>query len=527
MGTRFAMTAAPLVALALTLTATAWCDHPAGDATSAVAVADRPRVVIVKPVILCDDDGSHPAPHTLPKTLVDQVYTKAGLEFIYLEPVHWNHGKARRGEINLDQIVRQGRQSRIICRDPHVVTLVFVTAIDGQPGPMGRGQQDGNICFVALGPKGKELDPEKQAFVVAHEVGHCLNLKHIVDDPAVPNDTVNLQGEGAFGERLSAEGLHDSQRDTVLKSPLVLDRIQFHSVKEGRELIVDESWEPYITKATDDFLRFCIGLKVDAPIPQQPAARMALAKQQFAEKVLEFTDAEKVMVTDWVQQLKKLTGKQWPLVSRLPWHFLKVDSSFCSGFPHTRGLSILLPDRALQGLARNEKSGMSLLLHEKLHVIQRLCGPRFKTLYQDYGFHPIQLAKGELSRAGVAQNPDAFELNWAIQFGQKTSSVVTLFKAADNRLRFASQYRLLDPQGDGTFTFGEVIDKNEDFRSWQRSFGMNSGLEHPNETSAYLSGKLFALDFMAKNKTTLSEPQLLRLDQTRKAFEQIMRIDGE
>jgi len=78
------------------------------DSERADAPAFRPRVVVVKPVILCNDDGTSPAPHVLSKKLVDRVYTKAGLEFVYLEPVHWNHGKARRGEINLDQIVREG-----------------------------------------------------------------------------------------------------------------------------------------------------------------------------------------------------------------------------------------------------------------------------------------------------------------------------------------------------------------------------------------------------------------------------------
>ena len=87
---------------------------------ASLATELRSRVVVVKPVILCDDDGNNPAPHVLPKTLVDQVYTKAGLEFVYLEPIRWNHGKARRGEINLDKIVRDGRRLRMICEDPDV-----------------------------------------------------------------------------------------------------------------------------------------------------------------------------------------------------------------------------------------------------------------------------------------------------------------------------------------------------------------------------------------------------------------------
>ncbi|MCH2400378.1 MAG: hypothetical protein MK364_14780, partial [Pirellulales bacterium] len=337
-----------------------------------IASETRPRVIVVQPVILCNDDGGTAAAHAFPKRLIDRVYTKAKLELLYLEPLRWHHGKARRGEITQQQIILDGRHQGIISPDKRIITLIFASTTDKKKAPSGHGQQGGSICFVRLGPSDRQADPLQQAFVVAHALGHCLNLRNVVDDPAVPNAAANLQGRGAIRERLAVTGLHDTQRDTVLRSPLVMNRLRFYALPAAQEQIVDETWEPYITGATDDMLRFSIGLGADDPVPQQPQTRMRFAHQQYANKVLDFTAAEKTLLSGMVQRLQALIGSRWPGVSRLPWHFVKVDGTFCKGMAHTRGLSIFLSGRYLKKMSTDVNFGLKLLLHEKLHVIQRL-----------------------------------------------------------------------------------------------------------------------------------------------------------
>lgn len=63
-------------------------------------------------------------------------------------------------------------------------------------------------------------------------------------------------------------------------------------------------------------------------------------------------------------------------------------------------------------MQRNETFGLTLLLHEQMHVLQRFDTACFEPLYKLYGFHPVKLVAGEIERLNVAQNPDAFELNW-------------------------------------------------------------------------------------------------------------------
>jgi hypothetical protein len=303
--------------------------------------------------------------------------------------------------------------------------------------------------------------------------------------------------------------------------------IRFYTVEQGRKVIVDETWQPYISAATDDFLRFSIGLDAEAPIPSSDPARRTFAEQKFAEKVLEFTDAEKTRLTGMVRQLSQRTAKDWPRLSRQPWKFLKVDTSFCGGFAHTRGRTIVLTSRHLQSMERDEAIGLTLLLHEQIHVLQRCDAASFEPLYKQYGFHPVELVAGEIQRVNVAQNPDAFELNWALRFGEMPSMLILVFDTgADGKLRFSIEYRRLIARQDGTYLFGEIIEREEAFRRWQNGYGLSIGLEHPNEVSAYLSSSLFRSDYLGESNLRLSELQAKRLEQTRSAFRGIMRVES-
>ena len=317
-------------------------------------------------------------------------------------------------------------------------------------------------------------------------------------------------------------------RDHLRRKPLVLDRIKFHNLAEGRQLISDESWEPYISAATDDMLRFSIGLKADAPIPTGAQARKSFACRKYAEKVLEFTGEEQALLGRIVARVNELTGAAWPCVARLPWHFIKVDSSFCNGMAHTRGLAIVLSKRYLRRIASDEGFGLELLLHEKLHVVQRLNGPRFASLYEAYGFQKIKLADGALQRFNVAQNPDALQLDWAIQFDGTPAMLLTLLVPGKNgKFTFQTELRTLDSHCDGSFTIGQVRTEDEAFRKWRDSFPLRVGHDHPNEVSAYLSGVLLERDFLQIENEPLNEAHTQRVDQTRSAFRHILQIDGK
>jgi hypothetical protein len=66
------------------------------------------------------------------------------------------------------------------------------------------------------------------AFVVSHEVGHNLGLKHVVDDPNINDSLPNIQGDGDFKDRIDPKySLTDFQIKEIYNSPLVHSRISF------------------------------------------------------------------------------------------------------------------------------------------------------------------------------------------------------------------------------------------------------------------------------------------------------------
>lgn len=487
---------------------------------------DRPRVLLIQPVIVCDDDGSHPAAAAFPKQPVDQVYASAGLELIYLEPVRWSHGPARRGEINLDQVTAAARQGRVLSPDPRIVTLFFVSAVDGDADPLGRGWQDGNVCFVALGQARPDADPALPALVVARELGHCLGLRHAADDPAVPDDVPNLQGEGPLAERLAETGLHPSQRETVLRSPLAVERVKFLSAAESRAALVDEAWEPYITGATPDTLRFTYGMKDGQPLPKEPAELLAWAKRRHAGMAAEFTPAERTLLRRAVTRICAATDADWPMISRLPWHFVKVKRGFCGDHPHTRGMFTVLSERALKHLAMSGANAADILFHEKIHILQRLNPGRFPTLYQQYGYVPLRLAPGEVARVNHLQNPDALIPDWAAAVGERRVLITTTYQPnSSGRMEWTETYRPLEFRPDGSALIGEPLADLWDVGVWRARFPIRIGYDHPHEVFAYICNEIASCRLRRMEQEELPENEIL--DMTRAALPRIFRLDGD
>lgn len=482
------------------------------------ARAERPTVLLVKPVILCDDDGKNPARHALPKTLVDQVYTKGDLEFLYLPPAHWHFGKARRGEVNLDAIVEQGHANGMIARAPKIATLLFVSAVDGKTQPLGRGLQGGNICFVNLGAPDKMADPAERAFVVAHEVGHCLGMIHAVDDLKVPNDVPNLQGDGPFAERLAIDGLHPSQVKTLRCSPLVLPRLQFYGRQETTKLICEDSWDLPLNLLPPDNLRFEVGLAPNTDLPKNAEESLTYIKEKYAELSSEFTDKDKTQLTNWVTRLNDLTSETWPMISAIPWHFAKMQPTFCKGRPHTRGLAIVLTEGALERFRKNETQAFSILLHEKLHVIQRLMPYAFEAAFKRYGYQSITLPSDTVQRFNFVRNPDAPTSKWAIRHQEQLLLLATSLRHKGDDFEFVEKAYPTDGQ-----SLGDPLEDSNILDHWRAGFPIPTGHDHPNEVSAYLLGQLFMADLLDK-PSLLTRVQRDLLKQERPFFVEMLSV---
>ena len=59
------------------------------------------KVVIIQPIITKSDSGDKPARHELSSSLINKAYSRADIDFHFLEPIYFNNSKARDGNLYL------------------------------------------------------------------------------------------------------------------------------------------------------------------------------------------------------------------------------------------------------------------------------------------------------------------------------------------------------------------------------------------------------------------------------------------
>lgn len=477
-----------------------------------------PYILIVQPIVLQSDDGLISASMALPEDLVDRAYEKAGIDFLFLEPIYYKNSQALYGEINLDSIVRMADRAGLIKGQNDIVNMFFVDKVDGLEGPLGRGMMGGNLTFIALGENKDKNDQElkyMQAFVIAHEVGHNLSLKHAVDDENVNDTLPNIQGDGEFKDRIDPEySLNDYQIELIKKSPLVHPRVEFLSKEKAKLGILDESFEPYFSQLQ----KREISAFVQKESPLELIKTREFAKEQFSSAVIEFSSKEKKCISFTVGRINDILLKNGiALMPNHPWRFIKIENWLCGGFAHTRGTYIILSQKHLDHLSKSWSENMtleeeqvlmeklgSLLVHEQMHSLQRTFKSKFIKLYTEYwNFIQADIKSHEIIEIDRVSNPDAPIAEWLIPNPQTSNSyfwVRTLLKDSEgipvmgkdfknevfNLSKAENAYQLLkDEQGNIIRNDMSII------AFYEKSIPPNRGIDHPNEISAYLFADYF------------------------------------
>jgi hypothetical protein len=475
-----------------------------------------PFVLIVQPIILQSDQGTNPASMALPEDLVDNAYSKAGVDFHFLAPIYFNNTKARDGLINLDSIVKIANKEGHIKGQNDIVNMFFVNAVDEKKGPLGRGLMGGNLTFITLGNDTGQENIDMQAFVIAHEVGHNLSLKHAVDDKNVPNSIPNIQGDGDFKDRIDPKfSLNQYQIDIIHKSPLVHPRVDFLEKERAAIAILDESYEPYFSQLQIREIEAFTNSEV--PTNNILEAR-DYAKKKFATAVIDFTEDEKRCISFVVNKVNTILLENGiTLMANQPWRFIKIEDWLCGGFAHTRGTYVILSQRHIDHLTKTWSANMTvedkkiliqkmggLLVHEQMHSLQRTFKSKFENLYtHDWDFTKALVLNDNSIRKDQVSNPDAPIAEWLIANTQKPNSyywIRTLLKETDGIPIMGKDFM------DKVFIVGNnngkisIIESNDnqlvyttldDIDFYKNAFPTTRGLDHPNEISAYMFSDYF------------------------------------
>lgn len=494
----------------------------------------KSNLIIVQPIITQSDLGLNPAKINTSKNLVDKAYSKADINFHYLEPIFFNNTAARDGLINLDSIVKIAHQSNLFRGQNDIINMFFVNAIDGNQGPTGRGMMNGNIVFIALGDKKKSDDKDYdflQAFVVAHEVGHNLGLKHVIDDPNVIDSLPNIQGDGAFKDRIDPNNsLNQYQIKEIQKSPLVHSRIEFLKKSEGEIAILDETFEPYFSQLQVKE----ISTFVQEKAPQNIQLARVFAKDKFSSAVKDFSENEKEIISFVVKKINEwLLKNELNLMANHPWRFIKVQNWLCGGFAHTRGTYIILSQAYLDRLSKEWSKDMDkesesklilslggLLVHEQMHSLQRTFKSKFDKLYsKNWGFLKHKMPNEiEITRNQVS-NPDAPVAEWLIpdpNLEKKFYLARTLITKDIDIPVMGKDFEDLVfeiEKKDSIYSFvriNNVITSKplSELDFYTRSFPVKRGLDHPNEISAYMFSDFFKTGYHSKNPFLKHEKNL-------------------
>ncbi|MFT5822235.1 MAG: hypothetical protein ACI8ZM_003491 [Crocinitomix sp.] len=475
-----------------------------------------PYVLIVQPIILQSDEGTFPASMVLPEELVDRAYSKAGVDFHFFEPIYFNNTKARDGLINLDSIVVIASKEGYIKGQHDIVNMFFVNSIDGDKGPLGRGMLDGNITFISLGSDTEEKNINMQAFVIAHEVGHNLSLKHAIDDINVPNSIPNIQGDGEYKDRIDPKySLNQYQIDIIHQSQLIHSRIDFLEKKRASLAILDESYEPYFSQLE----KREIEAFTNSNVPSDNIDTIRdYAKEKFSTAVLDFTDDEKECISYVVNKVNYILLKNGiSMMARQPWRFIKIEDWLCGGFAHTRGTYIILSQKHINHLTKTWSNNMSmddeqklvedlggLLVHEQMHSLQRTFKSKFNNLYTKYwGFVKAQVVADISIKKNQVSNPDAPIAEWLISNPQDTNSfywIRTLLKEKDGIPAMGADFMdrvFVIKNQNGIYSTVKGKDGILEYTTldsidfYKNAFPTSRGLDHPNEISAYMFSDYF------------------------------------
>jgi len=288
---------------------------------------------------------------------------------------------------------------------------------------------------------------------------------------------------------------------------------------EARRAMADESHEPFFSILEPREIAAMTGA---VSTGRTPAERRDEVRRRFVDAVQAFTPQEEAAMTAMTEHLRKLLQPRYPLVAREPFQYVKFSRSLVGGFPHTRGPWIFLGEGAVERfvkawavLEEQNKNGnrdrtigsLTTLLHEQMHVLERKYPEKFKNLYTEvYGFRFGPIRPDPWISARRISNPDALRWEWV--FPVKRDGRELLFAPQmmlrDGRdvPRMGADFQFacvrVEPAGDGFRTVQKdgrpIVAPLTEVPEYVAAMPLPTGLDHPNELTAYLFEMIFAND---------------------------------
>ncbi len=288
--------------------------------------------------------------------------------------------------------------------------------------------------------------------------------------------------------------------------------VEFLDGAAARAAIVNDARDPYFAR----LYPLDMAAKTGAPLSGTIEEQRAETRRRYQQAVRPFRREEQEAIRAYIDALQPLL-RDYPRIARQPWRFVKVADHIEGGLPHTRDDVIVLSEEVGKSLfdmrQRLEpetallRAGM-LLVHEQLHVLQRLDPRRFERLHaKTFGFRRVVLKVPEELAAIQPANPDGMSCCWLyprvaggywlpyLSFAERTGvrrmpedfRMLAVQVAQD-----AKGYRVVR-DGDGRVASVDLAS----VREYVEAFPLTTSYFHPNEISADVFSQLVLFDGVA------------------------------
>lgn len=124
-------------------------------------------------------------------------------------------------------------------------------------------------------------------------------------------------------------------------------------------------------------------------------------KNLYKKNIISFTEKEKNTLKKLVQEAN-IKLQKFNSFYNIPWKFSKVTNKIDNGLPHTHNDTIYLADRYF------EKSSLDTIIHEKIHIYQKMYPEKTDILYKKYNYEKIERENNKNRRA----NPDLNDFDY-------------------------------------------------------------------------------------------------------------------
>ena len=203
-------------------------------------------------------------------------------------------------------------------------------------------------------------------------------------------------------------------------------------------------------------------------------------REDYLASITELPNIYKNMILDYTTKADKITS-QFKIFKRYPWKIYVSHNNLEMNMPFTINNVIIIPISKFHQLSVLYRKGhydnqfINILIHEKIHVIQRDNQPVFDTFYKNYynrflGEKYQQPLPNELAKIYMT-NPDSNNSIWTFLFDNKEYIPLLVFK--NNKIQTL---------GYDKTNLSNIIDLN--YVKKELGYGEDISFYHPNEIFA-------------------------------------------